>query len=245
MLGQAGRAARNAIFGSEGKMSVFVFAWQMSPVTGTFFLHLPPPISAFFAARFVTINQSHILFDDRDLEPIDIYGPEGTRDFVRSVIQLSYSKITVPHRIHELKEVPFLHGQYTEQTIPPTIRTQVGTRFGERPGNYYLNVRCYADIMSTMVRTHLRLKHKHLCLAYSLLLRHRRSSKKIVMFFKTFMHRAAYFYFQGVQISTPMPTGIIKCVPLDRTRPGYRPLRCSTAFRAWGTSLRRASNRGH
>lgn len=36
-------------------------------------------------------------------EPVDIYGPEGIRDLVRAVVQLTYSRAVVPHRIHELK----------------------------------------------------------------------------------------------------------------------------------------------
>eukprot|EP01036_Dinobryon_divergens_P020268 gene20268-27770_t len=39
-----------------------------------------------------------------DLEPVDIYGPEGCRDLIRSIIQLTYSRIATPHRIHELKD---------------------------------------------------------------------------------------------------------------------------------------------
>lgn len=41
-----------------------------------------------------------------EVEPIDIYGPEGIRDMVRAVVQLSYSMIVPPHRIHELKNIP-------------------------------------------------------------------------------------------------------------------------------------------
>ena len=45
------------------------------------------------------------------IEPIDIYGPEGTRDLVRAVVQLTYSRVVAPHRIHELKNVPYIHGR--------------------------------------------------------------------------------------------------------------------------------------
>lgn len=63
-------------------------------------------------------------------EVIDIYGPEGIRDYVRSVIQLTCSRVVAPHRIHELKNVPFLHGSRP----PPTskVETCFDTNFGER-----------------------------------------------------------------------------------------------------------------
>lgn len=46
-------------------------------------------------------------FDDDFV--MDIYGPEGTRDFLRAAIQLTYSKVVNPYRIHELKNVPDLY----------------------------------------------------------------------------------------------------------------------------------------
>jgi ribonuclease Z len=36
---------------------------------------------------------------------VDIYGPEGLRDYIRSTLQLTYSKIAVSHRIHEIKNI--------------------------------------------------------------------------------------------------------------------------------------------
>jgi ribonuclease Z len=66
---------------------------------------------------------------------IDIYGPEGTRDLVRAVIQLTYSKIAMPHRIHELKNVEYLHGKVQRYPpVMPTIRTRAEARYGEQPG---------------------------------------------------------------------------------------------------------------
>jgi Metallo-beta-lactamase superfamily len=49
---------------------------------------------------------------------LDIYGPEGTRDYLRAVIQLSYSKVVHPYRIHELKDVPNLYVR-PPRTPPP------------------------------------------------------------------------------------------------------------------------------
>ena len=44
-------------------------------------------------------------------EPVEIYGPEGIRDMVRAVIQLSYSHVVPPHRIHELKNLTSMPGK--------------------------------------------------------------------------------------------------------------------------------------
>lgn len=66
------------------------------------------------------------------IEPVEIYGPEGIRDLVRAVLQLTFSKITVPHRIHELKNVEYLHtGQ---PPSPPSVRTNFDPVYGEREG---------------------------------------------------------------------------------------------------------------
>ena len=70
---------------------------------------------------------------DEILEPIDIYGPEGTRDLIRAVVQLTYSRVVVPHRIHELKNVPNLHKSKSSPT--PTIRTRFDPNYGEREGS--------------------------------------------------------------------------------------------------------------
>lgn len=57
-------------------------------------------------------------FDDDFV--MDIYGPEGTRDFLRAAIQLTYSKVVNPYRIHELKNVPDLYHKYSKfkQALP-------------------------------------------------------------------------------------------------------------------------------
>ena len=70
---------------------------------------------------------------DDILEPIDIYGPEGTRDLIRAVVQLSYSRVVAPHRIHELKNVPNLHK--SKASPIPTVRTRFDPNYGEREGS--------------------------------------------------------------------------------------------------------------
>jgi ribonuclease Z len=67
--------------------------------------------------------------------PVEIYGPEGTRDMVRAMIQLTYSRITVPHVIHELRNVPYLHGRFAKQPPPPMVRTRFDPFYGEAPGS--------------------------------------------------------------------------------------------------------------
>jgi len=73
--------------------------------------------------------------DDEQSEPVDIYGPEGIRDLIRGVIQMSYSRIVVPHRIHELKQVPYLHQQCQREPPASVIRTRFDPNYGEREGS--------------------------------------------------------------------------------------------------------------
>lgn len=66
---------------------------------------------------------------------VDIYGPEGIRDFIRGVVQMTYSRIVVPHRIHELKQVPFLHQKYQREPAAAVVRTRFDPNYGEREGS--------------------------------------------------------------------------------------------------------------
>jgi ribonuclease Z len=69
------------------------------------------------------------------LTPIDIYGPEGTRAFVRASIALSQSRICVPHRIHELKNVPYFHQRDpTKLKLNREITIDYNSGFGEKLG---------------------------------------------------------------------------------------------------------------
>ncbi len=68
-------------------------------------------------------------------QAIDIYGPEGTRDLVRATIQLTYSRVVAPFRVHELKEVPYLHGKMMKWRPPlPNVRTRFDPYYGEQEG---------------------------------------------------------------------------------------------------------------
>ncbi len=61
-------------------------------------------------------------------EPVDIYGPEGTRDLVRATVQLTYSRIVVPFRVHELKDVPYLHDKCIKwRPSQPSVRAMYTT----------------------------------------------------------------------------------------------------------------------
>lgn len=43
---------------------------------------------------------------DRDGPPLEIYGPEGLRMWIRSSIRYSVSRIVPPYRVHELMDIP-------------------------------------------------------------------------------------------------------------------------------------------
>ena len=68
---------------------------------------------------------------DRDAsdQPIEIFGPEGLRAYVRASLQLTQSRVAAPHVIHELVGVP--------QRPPPGFRARaasfiVASRWGRR-----------------------------------------------------------------------------------------------------------------
>ena len=43
---------------------------------------------------------------DRNSPPVDIYGPEGLRIWLRTAIRYSVSRIVPPYRVHELMDIP-------------------------------------------------------------------------------------------------------------------------------------------
>lgn len=86
------------------------------------------------------LGQSHrdrelvLSIDGDDTTVIDIYGPEGIRDYIRACMQLSFSRATVAYRVHELKRVPYLHGRYQRQSVTNPVLTRYDPRYGEREG---------------------------------------------------------------------------------------------------------------
>lgn len=71
------------------------------------------------------------------IEPIDVYGPEGIRDLIRATLQLTYSRIAIPHRIHELKNVTYLHNYQFGKSNAPVIKrinAPFDPVYGERDG---------------------------------------------------------------------------------------------------------------
>lgn len=68
------------------------------------------------------------------LNSIEIYGPEGIRNYIRTTLQTSVSKISIPYRVHELKNIPYLHGQYAKPFYPNSFEINLDPRFGEKEG---------------------------------------------------------------------------------------------------------------
>ncbi len=68
-------------------------------------------------------------------EPVQIYGPRGIRMFIRTALQLTYSRVTIPYIVHELHDIPFLHRRYT-RTEPenPKVICDESLAHGEQPG---------------------------------------------------------------------------------------------------------------
>jgi ribonuclease Z len=77
------------------------------------------------------IVESKQSLKDYDVNPIDIYGPEGIRDYVRAILQLTYSRIAPPHRIHELKDLQLFDRRKRSY---PRIETRADSAYGERAG---------------------------------------------------------------------------------------------------------------
>jgi len=109
-------------------------AVKISRITKIFITHMHGDHAFGLAGMLCAIGQSRMELRDNDGEEIvlDIYGPEGIRNYIRSVIQLSYSRVVVPHRIHELKNVPNLH--FPSSSVQSSITTRSEWQFGERGG---------------------------------------------------------------------------------------------------------------
>jgi hypothetical protein len=89
---------------------------------------------------------------DEVLEPVDIYGPEGTRDLIRSVIQLTFSRVVVPHRIHELKNVPNLMRGKNGQVDSVVVRTRWDPVYGIIIGGSILIYLNFPSVFTNVLR---------------------------------------------------------------------------------------------
>jgi ribonuclease Z len=47
---------------------------------------------------------------DRDGPPVEIYGPEGLRNWLRASLRFTQARVVPPYRVHELKDVPLAPG---------------------------------------------------------------------------------------------------------------------------------------
>ncbi len=78
---------------------------------------------------------ANIDYKTEKLEPVQIYGPRGIRMFIRTALQLTHSRVTIPYVVHELHDVSFLHQKYvrTEPENPKVICDE-SIAHGEQPG---------------------------------------------------------------------------------------------------------------
>lgn len=79
--------------------------------------------------------EEHCIETSNEEVIVDIYGPEGVRDYIRTTLQISHSAIAIPHRIHELKNVPYFNGKSFKKFQYRSLNTRLDRRFGEREGS--------------------------------------------------------------------------------------------------------------
>jgi ribonuclease Z len=91
-----------------------------------------PGILCMFGQSQAQIRMNNDYQDDE--EPVEIYGPEGIRSLIRASMQLTYSRIAMPYRVHELKDVPFLHDQFSWKPRLANVQTSFLPKYGEREG---------------------------------------------------------------------------------------------------------------
>lgn len=67
--------------------------------------------------------------------PIDVYGPQGLRLYLRASLQLTQSRVAAPYRVHELLDVPLLGPARRDSSRPRLYSAfQADPAFGELPG---------------------------------------------------------------------------------------------------------------
>ncbi|RYH22012.1 MBL fold metallo-hydrolase [archaeon] len=162
-------------------------------------------------------------YDCAELPPIDIYGPEGIRDYIRASMQLSYSRITVPYRVHELKDVPLLNIK-TSRLMPPSFQSsaRMDPQFGERRGrDIYPNSKGVYDVVTEedgveMTVQAAPLTHSIPCVGYVITEKVRKgmlnvdSIKEIVERNKDALNAMPEFYTQYRKVF-----GVLKSLPED------------------------------
>lgn len=73
---------------------------------------------------------------NEDAAPVEIFGPEGLRLYLRTALQLTHSRIAAKYRVHELKNVPNLQQNSLSRgaqrrKLPPNLSAD--SSFGELP----------------------------------------------------------------------------------------------------------------
>ena len=69
---------------------------------------LPAILCGIGSIQLCRVQDENVLEEDLQGFVVDIYGPEGIREYIRSTLFLSKSKTIVPYRIHELKNIPMV-----------------------------------------------------------------------------------------------------------------------------------------
>lgn len=69
-----------------------------------------------------------------DQPPLELYGPAGLRLFVRTALAISRARAIPRYVVHELHDIPFLHGQYAREPLPVRVTCPPHAPF-EQPGD--------------------------------------------------------------------------------------------------------------
>ncbi|GAB5371784.1 hypothetical protein AAMO2058_001609600 [Amorphochlora amoebiformis] len=87
---------------------------------------------------------------------VEIFGPKGLRAYLRTALRLTYSRVVPPHVVHELHDIPYLHGPEDTQGLPPFAQNMEGLprhqRYGENIGGK--NIYPDSDGVWTLIDNH-------------------------------------------------------------------------------------------